>query len=243
MKKFSIITICLNEPRLERTCESIVNQTCQDFEWIVIDGGSEQKTLDVFEKYTYRMDYFASEKNHGMYDAMNKGIARASGAWVNFMHAGDCFSHVDILGRVKEELTIYNNFDVLYGILKYDGVGPFRSHAFVYDEQITREFWLNKTTPHRSAFYKRALFKKYGNYDISFKVFSYYDYNIKLFFDGCLFKHLEYVIACRDNTGESFVCVLNHEERMCILHKYYSKTEISANMRKKFQELRARVTS
>ena len=69
MNKVTIITICYNEPNLEQTCESIVNQTWQDFEWIVIDGGSNKETLDVFEKYKHRIDKFVSEPDNGIYNA------------------------------------------------------------------------------------------------------------------------------------------------------------------------------
>ena len=61
MKKLSVVTICYNEPNLEETCKSIVNQTWQDFEWIVVDGASNKETLDIFEKYKHRIDKFISE--------------------------------------------------------------------------------------------------------------------------------------------------------------------------------------
>ena len=250
MKKFTVITICLNEPRLERTCESIVHQSFQDFEWFVIDGGSEKKTLDTFEKYKYRMDYFVSKKNQGIYDAMNIGLANASGEWVNFMHAGDCFSNFDILGQARELLAIYGGFDVLHGILQYDGDRNFRGHSFVRgqsfvtDDQITREFWLNKTIPHPPAvFYKRILFNKFGDFDVSFKDCSCHEYNLRLYFRGCLFKHIDCVVAKYDNSGASWRNMMHHEERMRILHKYYSKNEISLNTQIKFKNLRARVIS
>ena len=73
MPKLSVITVCYNEPNLEKTCESIVNQTWQDFEWIVIDGGSNQETQKIWDKYKYRIDKFVSEDDNGVYDAMNKG--------------------------------------------------------------------------------------------------------------------------------------------------------------------------
>lgn len=85
MKKLSIITICLNEPNVEKTCESIVKQTWRDFEWIVIDGGSNADTLAIFEKYKGRIDKFISEPDEGIYDACNKGIKLASDEFVEWL--------------------------------------------------------------------------------------------------------------------------------------------------------------
>ena len=74
----SIITVCYNEPNLEATCESVVAQTEQNFEWVVIDGGSDIKTQRIWQKYRHRINKFVSEKDSGIYNAMNKGIRLAT---------------------------------------------------------------------------------------------------------------------------------------------------------------------
>ncbi|MDE7469771.1 MAG: glycosyltransferase [Desulfovibrionaceae bacterium] len=116
MKKLSIITICYNEPNVEETCRSIVEQTWNDFEWIVVDGGSRKETLDVFEKYRYRMDKFISEPDTGIYNACNKGIKLAQGEYIQFLNAGDSFysntALKDFFSKVKQ------NASILYGILR-----------------------------------------------------------------------------------------------------------------------------
>ncbi|MDR0678536.1 MAG: glycosyltransferase, partial [Holosporaceae bacterium] len=81
----SVITICYNQPDIEETCESIVAQTFQDFEWIVIDGGSTDGTLKKLRKYKNRINVFVSEKDEGRYHAMNKGIRYAKGKYLNFL--------------------------------------------------------------------------------------------------------------------------------------------------------------
>lgn len=111
----SVVTICYNEPHLEKTCESIVSQTYQNFEWIVIDGGSKQETLDVFENYKTYMTYFVSEKDRGIYHAMNKGLLQARGEYVIFMNAGDYFYSSDILEKVVDSGL---DQDIVYGDLK-----------------------------------------------------------------------------------------------------------------------------
>ena len=111
----SIITVCLNEPLLQRTCESIVNQTFQNFEWIVIDGGSNEATLNIFERYKYRINYFVSESDGGIYFGMNKGIQQAHGTWLNFMNAGDLFINYNILNIINYKLKKIKKIDILYG--------------------------------------------------------------------------------------------------------------------------------
>ena len=91
MPKISIITICYNEDRVEDTCKSVIAQTFKDYEWIFIDGGSNEKYLEIHDKYKSYMSVFISEKDSGIYNAMNKGLSFATGEFVVFMNAGDCF--------------------------------------------------------------------------------------------------------------------------------------------------------
>lgn len=116
MKKLSIITICYNEPHVEDTCKSIVNQTWQNFEWIVIDGKSNEETLNIFEKYRYRIDTFISEPDKGIYNAYNKGIKLARGEYVQFLNAGDSFYSHDALNIFFSKVK--RSASVLYGILR-----------------------------------------------------------------------------------------------------------------------------
>jgi hypothetical protein len=86
----SIITVVYNgEKYLEETIKSVINQTYDNVEYIIIDGGSTDGTLDIIKKYEHAIDYWVSERDRGIYDAMNKGISLASGEWINFMNAGD----------------------------------------------------------------------------------------------------------------------------------------------------------
>lgn len=111
----SVITICYNEPNLEKTCESVANQTYKNFEWIVIDGGSKQETLDIFKKYQNKMDYFVSEKDNGIYHAMNKGLRQAKGKYAIFLNAGDFFYAPDVLKKV---VSCGLDKDIVYADIK-----------------------------------------------------------------------------------------------------------------------------
>ena len=88
----TVVTVVLNgEKDFERTILSVINQSYKNIEYIVIDGGSTDGTLDIIERYKDKIDYVIIEKDRGIYDAMNKGINIASGDWINFMNSGDIF--------------------------------------------------------------------------------------------------------------------------------------------------------
>lgn len=103
MVEISVITIVWNRREgFERTAESLLAQTYPHFEWIVVDGGSTDGGLDVIKHHAHRMAWWCSEPDNGIYDAMNKGLARASGDYVVFMNAGDRFASPCVLTRVAE---------------------------------------------------------------------------------------------------------------------------------------------
>ena len=109
MKKFpkiTIVTISYNiVTYIEKTILSVVNQTYPNIEYIVIDGGSTDGTLDVIKKYSDKITYWVSESDKGIYDAMNKGIDAATGDWINFMNAGDVFYHNNVIDEIIPFLT------------------------------------------------------------------------------------------------------------------------------------------
>ena len=99
--KYSIITVNYNNKEgLRQTIESVIHQTFRDFEFIVIDGGSTDGSADVLKEYDAQITYWVSEKDNGIYNAMNKGIAKATGDYLNFMNSGDCFYTSDVLESV-----------------------------------------------------------------------------------------------------------------------------------------------
>ena len=97
---FSIITVVYNgEKFLEKTIASVVNQSCKNFEYIIIDGGSTDKSLDIIRKYEKKIDYWVSEKDNGIYDAFNKGMIVSKGEFIGFINSDDIYK--------KDALTLY----------------------------------------------------------------------------------------------------------------------------------------
>lgn len=223
----SIITVCLNEPYLQRTCESIVNQTFQDFEWIVIDGGSDTKTLDIFSRYRDRINYFVSEKDNGIYDGMNKGIAVANGKWLNFMNAGDSFYSSTTLAEVAPHFSD-DVHGVLFGEQQY-GYENKNNISYSKKKNILAQLYTS-VIHHQPSFIRDTCFTNYGNYDTEYKIVSDYIYFIKLYRYGVKFLYIDNIVAIVDNNGLSYTQICK-EETTKIKNLMFTKAEKNILMR------------
>lgn len=228
MKKLSIITICYNEPNLEKTCESIVNQSWQDFEWIVIDGGSNDEALAIFEKYKYRIDKFVSEPDNGIYDACNKGIKLATGEFLNFMNAGDSFYSDKI---IEKFIAINSKADIIYG--DTNAVYESTSVVWKYPKILGNKnlfdiaFWHTNNINTQSTFLRHNLFSKYGLFDTTYKIRGDFDRWLRFYVEGKEFHYLPFIIANYDMSGVSSVNrTLRDKEKSEVILKYFSQEEI-----------------
>ena len=194
MIKFSIITINYNNSSgLLRTIESVVNQDCSCFEYIIIDGGSTDGSVDVIKQYADKIDYWISESDNGIYNAMNKGIDKCNGKWCLFLNSGDFFSNNNILSVINE-YDISENVGVVYGDwYDYSNEGLLYRTPNPFFEMDT--FLHHKGICHQSSFTRMDLAKEL-HFDESFKIAADY----KLFYDiyskGYKFKYLPIPISC-----------------------------------------------
>ncbi len=218
----SIITVCYNEKEVERTCKSITEQTFKDFEWIVIDGGSNAETLKILEKYKFKMDFFVSEKDTGIYNAMNKGIAQAKGIWLNFMNAGDAFFENTSLEKLFfKNANSFKKNDVVYcNSLSHKDNG--KTYTTSFYKKLDYPFWCENCISHQASFIKKELFEKFGPYSEEYKISGDLDKWLLFLSKGCKFKHLKNVVA---NYYENGISARNTElrekERKTILDKYF----------------------
>ena len=218
----TIITVCYNiKDEIEKTCQSIVNQTWQNFEWIVVDGGSTDGTVEELNKYRSRINVFISEPDKGIYNAMNKGIKLASGEWLSFMNGGDIYAANDVLEKVFKDKE--HDADVLYGNVNEiypDG----RVKRTNYKTQIDLSFFTNDVINHQGSFIKRNLFDKYGLYDEKYKIASDREKWIVFAKDGCTFKYVDVIIADFMRNGISSnrsAALAAEQEEICA--KYFVK--------------------
>jgi glycosyltransferase involved in cell wall biosynthesis len=170
----TIITIVYNgEKYLEETIQSVINQTYDNVEYIIIDGGSTDGTVDIIRKYEHAIDYWVSEKDHGIYDAMNKGIFLATGEWINFMNAGDLFYNQKVLDKIFTKPQMLQDIDLIYSDTLLDGKTMLTCN--IKTDVII----------HQSLIYKRVLHQERGLY-LVYKNLLISDY---LFFMLCKDKN------------------------------------------------------
>ena len=118
--KISVITVCLNcEKTIEDTISSVINQDYNDIEYIIIDGKSEDNTVNILKKYEHKIFKVISEKDHGIYDGINKGIQLASGEIISLIHGNDVFSDSNVLSRVALNFKKNNDIDLLIGDIAF----------------------------------------------------------------------------------------------------------------------------
>ena len=170
--KLSVITINYNNcDGLRKTIESVVNQTCRDFEYIIIDGGSTDGSVDVIKQYADKIDYWVSEPDKGIYNAMNKGIAVAHGEYLNFMNSGDCFYESTVVENVLPHLC---SADFYVGNIYVDNNGHRTKDTM--PQEFTPSIVLSRLVfswiPHQASFIKKNAFNKYGYYCEDLRIIS-----------------------------------------------------------------------
>lgn len=187
-KKLSIITINYNNAfGLEKTIESVVNQTFQDYEYIVIDGGSSDSSVRVIKDHLTEISYWVSEKDNGIYNAMNKGILKAKSEYCLFLNSGDTLVSEDILTRIFdhrfEEDIIYCN-----AIFMREGkaIGEYK-----LPEKLSLYFMLFNSICHQATFVRRMLLIQTGLYNESNKIVSDWEFVFRRVYKGdATFRHI-----------------------------------------------------
>jgi glycosyltransferase len=210
--KISIITATFNSAStIESTLLSIINQDYQNKELIVIDGGSTDETLSIIEKYKSSISIIISEKDNGIYDALNKGISLATGDVIAILHSDDFYIHNKVISNVIETFINFKS-DSVYGDLIY--VDRFDTNRIIrkwisgnYKHGKFIQGWM---PPHPSFFVKKECYDRYGKFNLSLK--SSADYELMLRF---LHKHKittvylnEFLVKMRIG-GQSNVSLLN----------------------------------
>ena len=175
--KVSIITATYNSSdTIIDTVRSVESQTYQNIEYIVIDGGSSDKTLKVVETNSTRVSRILSESDNGIYDALNKGIDCATGDIVGFLHSDDIFASETVIEDIVKEFGT-SKTDAVYGDLEYvskidlfEVVRLWKSGDYAVEK--LKRGWM---PPHPTFYMRRDLYKKYGSFDLSFKIAGDYD--------------------------------------------------------------------
>lgn len=187
-RKFSIITINYNNKEgLRKTIGSVVGQSFRDFEYIIIDGGSTDGSIEVIKEYAGKVDYWVSEPDKGIYHAMNKGVLQAHGEYLNFMNSGDEFYNNGVLQEVAPSL----DSDIVVGKIVH-GTEAWGFHK----EDITLMDLIRGTVLHQASFFRKELFDE-NRYDESYKIVSDWKFYIQtLIFNNATFRNIRSIV-CR----------------------------------------------
>jgi glycosyltransferase involved in cell wall biosynthesis len=214
--KLSIITINMNNAHgLRKTIESVISQTFKDFEYIIIDGGSIDGSIEIIRKYASQISYFLSEPDKGIYHAMNKGIKQAKGEFCQFLNSGDLLATPTSTDLILSEMP---DCSILYGNMFKQMPGG----KIIYNKDIPLDSFLSfylGTLNHSPVYIKRSLFERYGLYDENLKIvadWKFFLIAIMLNNEKVCYRDVD--VTCFDMTGISSTnSILKEAERREVL--------------------------
>lgn len=239
MIRISIITVCFNSAAtIRETIESVLSQDYKNIEYIIVDGSSTDGTQEIVNDYTSGIAKFISEKDKGLYDAMNKGIDLATGDVIGLLNSDDIFAHSHVISRVAD-IFGQKNVEIVYGDLYYFRSGfPDKPLRFYLGGQFSlKKISYGLMPPHPTFFIKKSVYEKYGKFDTQYSLSA--DFDLILRFLGIhkvFFEYLPEVLVKMRMGGKSTsslrrLLTMNREDlHSCKKHgiktnivKFYSK--------------------
>lgn len=222
--KISVITVSYNAVKtIEQTICSVINQTYDNIEYIIIDGGSADGTVDIIKKYKDKIAYWVSQADHGIYDAMNKGIARASGDFIYFLGADDSLTSKAVIGEVCTYLAQNEKVDILSGRIWL--VDERYNIQKVLENKVSSEEWLENgyMIPHQGMFARRQVLYKYP-FSLQFRIAADYEFFLRTIFDEkIVFHYVDTIVAYYSLSG---ISAMEDEarvrEHVCVMKKFFS---------------------
>lgn len=207
--KLSIVTINLNNVAgLHETIISVLNQSSADLEYIIIDGGSTDGSAELIKEYSDRIYYWVSEPDSGIYNAMNKGIRKASGEYLLFLNSGDALASDNI---VEEVFRADHNEEILYGDITYFSQKEKKVIRTFLQDDLDLYFFYKQSLWHQAAFIKKTLFERIGLYNENNRYVSDWQFFFEaVLFRGATYKNLTKVITRYDMANG--ISVLNAED-------------------------------
>lgn len=201
--KISLITVCYNaEKTIEETMRSVLSQTEKNYEYIIVDGKSRDNTLSIvksYEKLFGNKLKWISEKDNGIYDAMNKGIKLATGDIIGILNADDILAHENVFHQVIE--NIKNNDGVYSNLLMLDQnmIKPYRLFKSKKN-QNKKNGW---HPPHPTLYLKKEIYKKYGNFNLNYKIAADLDFMLRIMNQKVKLKYVNDYFVFMRSGGES----------------------------------------
>lgn len=182
--KISIITVVYNnETTIRGAIEAVLSQSYSDIQYIIIDGDSRDKTVEIINEYKEQLGYFISEKDGGIYDAMNKGIKASTGDVIGILNSDDLYQDSTVIQTVMDHFNQDLNLDIVYGDLVY--VKSDNVHKVIRywksKPYFRKYFEMGNVPPHPSLFVKRKVYEQAGYFDLNYKLAADYEFMLRIF--------------------------------------------------------------
>ena len=219
--KISIITVVYNnEKTIKDAMESVLKQTYKNIEYVIIDGKSIDNTVNFINEHKEKLGYFISEKDNGIYDAMNKGIQATTGDVIGILNSDDLYQDSDVISAVMQRFNDDPGLDILYGDLVYvksndtnKVVRNWKSKAY-----YNRFFENANVPPHPSLFVRSKVYKEVGLFDLQYKLASDYELMLRMFkkhnFKSKYLNRLIIKMRLGGATNQSFLNIFNQNKEI-----------------------------
>lgn len=193
--KITVITVCYNSVEtIKGTIESVINQSHKDLEYIIIDGASTDGTVNIIKEYQKVFPIIlVSEKDKGIYDAMNKGIDLASGDYINFMNSGDLFFSQTLISEIIPALD--KQYDIVYGDVQV----IYKDFQLIKKEPKPKYLWMGPVN-HQSSFIKRETMQKY-KYNTKNQLVADFEFFLNIYYKSGKILKIDKTIASYANVG------------------------------------------
>jgi glycosyltransferase involved in cell wall biosynthesis len=219
--KISVITINLNDLKgLQQTFQSVIGQNYSNFEYLVIDGDSEDGSKEFIKANSDKISFSVSEPDRGVYDAMNKGISKSTGSYLLFLNSGDYFVNGNSLQVLLDNS---NGEDLIYGdlIIKKNGDDFLKS----YPEKLNIRYFFRESLPHPATLISRDCLLRFGMYDVELRLVSDWKFFFLAVVKGNVsYKHVPFPVTVFPFDGMSSQCKFNdlqQLERNLVIKKYF----------------------
>lgn len=224
--KVSVITVCLNaQKHIEAAIQSVIRQSYKNIEYIIVDGGSTDYTLDIIKRYKSMISIILSEPDKGIYDAQNKGIKLATGEIVNILNSDDHFYNDGVISDVVN-LFKKKNADFIYGNIICTNLDTHLDYVKKYPRYLKKRFFLRDTISHAGTFFRKDCFLKIGYYDTRYKVSADYEWYLRALFKNNLTWFYANQVFSVFFTGGCSGNVTYSDELKEIQRKYFSRFDL-----------------
>jgi len=225
----SVITVVFNNVNLlEKTIRSVINQTYSNIEYIVIDGGSTDGTVELIKKYDDFIDYWVSENDSGIYDAMNKGVRTSSGSIIGIINSDDCYDE-NAIQNVVDQFVLDQETGITYGeeYFYFYIFGKIYIRKDPCKNIVEKDILISNYIGHPTVFIKKSIYLTVGLYDASLKICADWDFFVRAYKNKYKFTFIPKIISHCLEGGVSSITYRQCKKEIMLLKKRYGTYSLS----------------